>query len=137
MPKDAPLPWGQRALLLSSGTARVVWIEPRFASHPSLGIREQFPASPQGFELFCVCIWGAGTELQAFCNATSLDANVQSEAGARGTEFAQPHACQNFLNSWLILAGIDGEVALGDIQLGDAGSKVDGEVGPLHLKDGG
>lgn len=51
--------------------------------------------------------------------------------------FAQPRACQNILNSWLILAGIDGEVALGDIQLRDAGSKVDGDVAPLHLKDGG
>lgn len=47
----------------------------------------------------------------------------------------QPHAWQNFLNPWLILAGIDGEVALGDTQLGDAGSKVDGDMAPLHLKD--
>lgn len=50
--------------------------------------------------------------------------------------FAQPCACQNFLNLWLILTGTDGEVALGDIQLGDAGSKVYGEVAPLHPKDG-
>lgn len=28
--------------------------------------------------------------------------------------FAQPCACQNFLSPWLILAGIDGEVALGE-----------------------
>lgn len=49
--------------------------------------------------------------------------------------FAQPRACQNFLNApRLILAGIDGEVSLGDIQLEDAGSKVDEEVTPLHLK---
>lgn len=48
--------------------------------------------------------------------------------------FAQPHACQDFLNApRLILAGIDGEVSLGDIQLEDAGSKVDEEVAPLHL----
>lgn len=50
--------------------------------------------------------------------------------------FAQPRACQNFLSPWLILAGIDGEAALGDTQLGDAGSKVDGEVAPLPLKHG-
>lgn len=49
---------------------------------------------------------------------------------------AQPRACQNFLNPRLILPGIDGEVALGDTQLGDAGSKVDGGLAPLHLKDG-
>lgn len=53
-----------------------------------------------------------------------------------GPSFAQPCACQNFLNLWLILTGTDGEVALGDIQLGDAGSKVYGEVAPLHPKDG-
>lgn len=50
--------------------------------------------------------------------------------------FAQSRACQNFLSPRLILAGIDGEVALGDTQPGDAGSKVDGEVAPLPLKHG-
>lgn len=69
---------------LSSGTARLVWIEACFASR--LDIRERYPASPRGLRSFHLRSRGAGTERQAFCNATSLDADVRHEPGARGTE---------------------------------------------------
>lgn len=41
---------------------------------------------PTGIWMISFMIWGAGTELQPFCSATSLDVDVQREAGARGTE---------------------------------------------------
>lgn len=138
MPKDAPLQWGRRSLLLSSPLGQQGW---RGLIHVWLLIRVSASGSDSqrlhrdlNDFIYASGVLGLNSGPCAVQEARVLVLNARLLP--EEPSFAQPRACQNFPNPWLILAGIDGEVAPGDIQLGDAGSKVDGEVAPLHPKDG-
>lgn len=96
---------------LSSGTARLVWIEVRFASHLSLstsGSNSQHLCGALDYFIYVSGVLGLNIRPSATQRAWMPMCNVSLVP--EELSFMQLRACQNFLNPQLILAGLDGEV---------------------------